>query len=421
MFRESLKMSWQNIVHNKMRSFLTILGIVIGVAAIIALITTVQSVITEVNSQFDDLGANTLMVQAQGTALKMGLTDKDFEDLQAVEGIAGASPTVSAHLDIAQNGVVKENVSIQGKNELYFARNPDAVKAGRGLNILDVENKNRVCLISETLENDLFDSESAVGHTLRLGGIAYTIVGVTASSTDMTSMLMGTGDGIIVPYKNAMSLAGVSHIMAVEMYMEDGADTDAVIDDVEAVLGQAFNYKADSFAVTNMESLLDMMHDMQNMMQTMLAGIASIALLVGGIGIMNMMLVSVTERTTEIGLRKALGAQPKRIQMQFLTEAIFLSLFGGIIGIVVGLLISLLVALAIDVGFAISLSAIALGVGFSVLVGVVFGLAPARKASRLNPIDAREQVIQSPGQRFRRLFYAALYGIIAVAWFILYH
>ena len=392
MFRESLKMSWQNIVHNKMRSFLTILGIVIGVAAIIALITTVQSVITEVNSQFDDLGANTLMVQAQGTALKMGLTDKDFEDLQAVEGIAGVSPTVSAHLDIAQNGVVKENVSIQGKNELYFARNPDAVKAGRGLNILDVENKNRVCLISETLENDLFDSESAVGHTLRLGGIAYTIVGVTASSTDMTSMLMGTGDGIIVPYKNAMSLAGVSHIMAVEMYMEDGADTDAVIDDVEAVLGQAFNYKADSFAVTNMESLLDMMHDMQNMMQTMLAGIASIALLVGGIGIMNMMLVSVTERTTEIGLRKALGAQPKRIQMQFLTEAIFLSLFGGIIGIVVGLLISLLVALAIDVGFAISLSAIALGVGFSVLVGVVFGLAPARKASRLNPIDALRSV-----------------------------
>ncbi len=392
MFRESLKMSWQNIVHNKMRSFLTILGIVIGVAAIIALITTVQSVITEVNSQFDDLGANTLMVQAQGTALKMGLTDKDFEDLQAVEGIAGASPTVSAHLDIAQNGVVKENVSIQGKNELYFARNPDVVKAGRGLNILDVENKNRVCLISETLENDLFDSESAVGHTLRLGGIAYTIVGVTASSTDMTSMLMGTGDGIIVPYKNAMSLAGVSHIMAVEMYMEDGADTDAVIDDVEAVLGQAFNYKADSFAVTNMESLLDMMHDMQNMMQTMLAGIASIALLVGGIGIMNMMLVSVTERTTEIGLRKALGAQPKRIQMQFLTEAIFLSLFGGIIGIVVGLLISLLVALAIDVGFAISLSAIALGVGFSVLVGVVFGLAPARKASRLNPIDALRSV-----------------------------
>ena len=392
MFRESLKMSWQNIVHNKMRSFLTILGIVIGVAAIIALITTVQSVITEVNSQFDDLGANTLMVQAQGTALKMGLTDKDFEDLQAVEGIAGASPTVSAHLDIAQNGVVKENVSIQGKNELYFARNPDAVKAGRGLNILDVEHKNRVCLISETLENDLFDSESAVGHTLRLGGIAYTIVGVTASSTDMTSMLMGTGDGIIVPYKNAMSLAGVSHIMAVEMYMEDGADTDAVIDDVEAVLGQAFNYKADSFAVTNMESLLDMMHDMQNMMQTMLAGIASIALLVGGIGIMNMMLVSVTERTTEIGLRKALGAQPKRIQMQFLTEAIFLSLFGGIIGIVVGLLISLLVALAIDVGFAISLSAIALGVGFSVLVGVVFGLAPARKASRLNPIDALRSV-----------------------------
>ena len=392
MLRESIKMSWQNIVHNKMRSFLTILGIVIGVAAIIALITTVESVIAEVNSQFDDLGANTLMVQTPGTALKTGLSDQDFAKLQEVEGIDGASPTVSAHLDIVHGGVVRENVTIQGKNEMYFRRNADVVKAGRGLNVLDVENKNRVCLISEGLEQDLFPGRSAVGQSLVIGGITYQIVGVTQEADDMASLMMGIGDNIIVPYRNAMSLAGTNRILAVELYMEEGADSDAVIDRVETVLGQAFNYKEDSYTVTNMESLLDMMHSMQDMMQTMLAGIASIALLVGGIGIMNMMLVSVTERTAEIGLRKALGAEPGRIQLQFLTEAVFLSIFGGLVGILVGLAISLMVALAIDIAFTVSLGAIALGVGFSALVGVVFGLAPARKASRLNPIDALRSV-----------------------------
>ena len=147
-----------------------------------------------------------------------------------------------------------------------------------------------------------------------------------------------------------------------------------------------------SYTVIEMENLLDMMRTMQNMLQTTLIGIACISLLVGGIGIMNMMLVSVTERTTEIGLRKALGAEPRRIQIQFLVEAILLSLLGGIVGTILGILISFVCTKIIGIAFAISWSAIALGVGFSAAVGIIFGYTPARKASQLNPIDALRSI-----------------------------
>ena len=392
MFKESIKMSWQNIVHNKMRSFLTILGIVIGVTAIIALITIVQGVIGEVNTQFDKLGANTLSIQAMGTPLKMGLNENDLDKLMEVEGITGISPTVSAKLDIIHNDVIKKNVSIQGKNEIYFLRNEDSVQKGRALNYLDIESKNKVCLISKSLEESFFAGKSALDENLLLGGISYRIIGVLEDSDSVMSILEGSKDSIIIPYTNALRMSGTNTVMAAEVYMKDSYNSDEVIDSVEAVLNEAFNYKENSYSVINMESMLNMMKDMQNMMQTMLIGIASIALLVGGIGIMNMMLVSVTERTTEIGLRKALGAEPKRIQIQFLTEAVFLSLFGGIIGVALGLFISFIAALAIDIPFVISFSAIALGVGFSAAVGVIFGLTPARKASRLNPIDALRSV-----------------------------
>ena len=169
------------------------------------------------------------------------------------------------------------------------------------------------------------------------------------------------------------------------------ADTDRTNDTVEALkdaLYGMFNYKDDAYTVINMESLLDTMNTMLSMMTALLAGIASIALLVGGIGIMNMMLVSVTERTMEIGLRKALGAEPYQIQLQFLIEAFILSILGGLIGAILGVAISYVFALVIGAAFRLSWSAIALGVGFSATVGVVFGWTPARKASNLNPIDA---------------------------------
>ena len=185
-----------------------------------------------------------------------------------------------------------------------------------------------------------------------------------------------------------MRLFGVKGVTSLEVFISDTSMTVSVVEELETALDGMFNYKDDSYSVINMESLLDVMDTMMGLMTNLLVGIASIALLVGGIGIMNMMLVSVTERTSEIGLRKALGARPRSIQVQFLLESIILSLLGGMIGVVLGLAVSMILSSAMDIAFVFSPGAVALGVGFSLAGGVVFGWAPARKASNLNPIDA---------------------------------
>ena len=391
MLKESLKMSWKNITHNKLRSFLTILGIVIGVTAIIALITIVQGVINNVNQQFESVGANTIVVQAYGTPLKQGLSDKDLEALQDIDGIVGFAPTVTATIDIPNKGNIAEGIVLDGKNEVYFRRNPDIVVEGRGINILDIENRNRVCVISREMEQKLFMGESGLNQAITIDGVRYTVIGITDTSGKLDSVMTtmaNNNEVIMIPYTNVMYLSGAKNIMAVELYMDANANSQNVVDSVKSYLNGAFNYKEDSYSVIEMNSLLDMMKSMQSMMQTMLAGIASIALLVGGIGIMNMMLVSVTERTTEIGLRKALGAEPRTIQIQFLMEAVMLSLLGGFIGLTLGLGLSIGAAALIGYDFVLSGSAIGLGVGFSAAVGIVFGFTPAKKASELNPIDA---------------------------------
>lgn len=397
MIRESIKMSWQNILSNKMRSFLTTLGIIIGVTSIIALITIVEGVTGEVTNQFASLGAGKIIVQAYGTPLKQGLSDSDLEKLMAVENVSGISPTLTVNATVVRNKTLEEKVSIDGKNEIYFKNNSDLIIRGRALNILDMENKNRVTVINQALEEILFLGENSIGKTIQINGITYQVVGVLdeGAITDVNSMMaagMGSDGKAVIPYTTAMRIAGVNNISSLEVLITDTDKADEVISSVELVLNEAFNYKEDSYNIINMDSLIDMMKTMTGMMTSMLAGIASIALLVGGIGIMNMMLVSVTERTTEIGLRKALGAEPKRIQLQFLIESIFLSLLGGLIGLVLGLSISWVVASIIDIQFAISTGAIVLGVGFSAAVGIIFGWAPARRASNLNPIDALRSV-----------------------------
>ncbi|MBO5279200.1 MAG: ABC transporter permease [Lachnospiraceae bacterium] len=394
MLRESIKMSWENIIQNKLRSFLTILGIIIGVTAIIALITVVQALITNINEQFDSVGANTLVINAQGTPLKQGLSDKDLMEINEIDGVTGIAPSINTTIDIYREGTVYEDIVVDGKNETFFNRNSDLILIGRGLNILDVNGKNRVCVISADFMNKVFMGENPVGQDISIMGSSYRIVGVADGGDDSVMTLMsGSTSDIYIPYKNLMSLTGQNRIYSLEVYMTDEAeDTTYISDAVEQYLDTLYNYKDNSYMLIIMDSLLDMMKDVQSMLTTALTAIASIALLVGGIGIMNMMLVSVTERTVEIGLRKALGAEPRLIQVQFLTEAIMLSVLGGILGIVVGLTISFICGAVMDIRVPISWGAIALGVGFSAAVGIIFGFAPAKKASELNPIDALRSV-----------------------------
>ena len=394
MFIESIRMSLENIASNKLRSFLTILGILIGVTAIISLITVMQGAIDEVNKQFNALGAGKLLVQVPGTVLKRGISDNDLQLLEQIENINGISPSVTAVASAQGNGIIEENVRVEGRNELYFRYTPDLINRGRELNILDMDGYSNVCIIDEELTDILFFGEDPVGRALILGGKEYTIVGMTNSETVSIFGLMSAFSGVssngvvTVPYRNALKMTSNPRISAMEVYLSDVDVTEEVIESIEAVLNEIFNYRERSFSVLNLDSLLDTMKSMQNMMTALLVGIASIALLVGGIGIMNMMLVTVTERTREIGLKKALGAEPMLIQLQFLIEAIVLSVIGGILGTIVGLLISFVAAVMIDMAFTISISAILLGVGFSALIGVLFGWSPARQASMLNPIDA---------------------------------
>lgn len=390
---QSFSMSMQNIRSNLMRAFLTTLGIIIGVTAVIALITVVAGVQDHMYGEFADMGAGKIMVSVFGTPMKSGLNENDLAELAAVDNIKGISPTVSLTTSAEYDGDVYDNVSVSGKNEFYFENTKDIISYGRKLNFMDMNGDVQVCIIDQDIADKFFFGKDPLGEQIRIAGISYTVVGLQGKNNDLMSAMSamnGENDGtIMIPYKSALKLTGKVSVNSVEIYVDDTDYTKQVQDEVENILYRAFNNKDDFYVVFSMDSLLDAMQTMMGMFRTLLAAVASIALIVGGIGIMNMMLVTVTERTKEIGLRKALGAEPARIQVQFLLESVILCLIGGIIGIILGVTISYLVAVyVIKMEFILSTSAIALGFFFSAAVGIIFGWAPAKKASELNPIDA---------------------------------
>jgi len=386
MLFESIRMSWENIINNKLRSFLTMLGIVIGVASIIALITIVQGATNSISDEINSLGVNKITINAIGTPLKQGLSNEDIKNISNVENISGISPTITGRMGIAYKDNIKENVTIQGKNEVYFNTDTSLLKSGRAINILDINNKNNVAVIGSDIVTDFYFGTNPIGKELIINGITYTVIGTLANSSGFS--INSNNETVVIPYTTALSTLGVKNITTLDVYLEDTSKADDTVIDIKEVLTPAFNYKEDAYSVFNMGDMIDSFESMMSIMSLLLAGIAAISLVVGGIGIMNMMLVSITERTTEIGLRKALGATPNRIQLQFIIESIFLSLIGGLIGLILGSLIAYVAAIFIGIDFSMSVSTILLAVGFSAAVGIVFGYMPARKASRLNPIDA---------------------------------
>ncbi len=390
MLLESIKMSWENIIHNKLRSFLTMLGIMIGVASIIALITIVQGATNSISDQVNSLGVNKIMITAMGTPLKQGLNPDDIQKISAVDNISGISPTVSTKTGVVYQNKVMKDVTVQGKNEVYFKTNTSLLKSGRAINILDLNSKNQVAVLGSNVVQELFYGVDPVGKTVTVNGTDYTVIGTLAASSGFS--MSSTNDAVIIPYTTALRGLGTKNVTSLDVYVKDTNQADDTVSNLKGVLNAAFNYKDDAYTIFNMGDMISSFQTMMSMMSLLLAGIAAISLVVGGIGIMNMMLVSITERTTEIGLRKALGATPNTIQLQFIIESIFLSIMGGLIGLVLGSIIAYIAANLIGIGFSLSASTITLAVGFSAAVGIIFGYMPARKASRLNPIDALRSI-----------------------------
>ena len=389
MLYECCLMSISNILHNRLRSFLTILGIMIGVTAVIALISTISGVSSSLSSSFSSMGAGTLSISITGSDLKGGLSADDIAQLSALDEVEGITPSVSLSGRVSRGGTYQTSVSISGKNSYYFTENPGAVTRGRRLNVVDEDNMSYVCLIDQDMVEAFFYGVDPVGEYLYINGVPFLVAGLfeDGEAASIASLMSGSSD-IMIPYTTALRMNSASLVTAMTVYLTEGADSEAAADSLGALLDGMFSYEDDTYTISTMSSIEDTMTSMLSMMSALLAGIASIALLVGGIGIMNMMLTSVTERTSEIGLKKALGALPWQIQAQFLIESFLLSLLGGVAGAVLGLMLSWALCAYMAAAFVISPGAIALGVGFSAAVGIVFGWAPARRASALDPIDA---------------------------------
>ena len=389
MIKECFSMSLSNIRSNKMRSFLTVLGILIGVTAVIALITTVSGFSGTLSSSFLRMGAGTLTVSVSGSDLKSGLTAEDLAGLTALDEVEGVTPTVSLRSRVSRGGEYKTNVSISGKNAYYFYRNDTAVSRGRAIHPTDESSSTFVCLINQDIVNELFFGVDPIGENMYIDGIPFLVVGILADDAgESISNIMSGSAAILIPYTTALKMNNSSDVTNFTVYLAEGADSEAASARIEEAMDVMFSFEDDCFTITSMSSIEDTMNDMLSMVSSLLAGIASIALVVGGIGIMNMMLTTVTERTVEIGLKKALGAIPWQIQIQFLIESFLLSMIGGLAGVVLGLILSFILCQVMGSAFVISTGAILLGVSFSAAVGIIFGWAPARKASRLNPIDA---------------------------------
>lgn len=379
MIRENIRMAWITVISHKMRSFLTILGIVIGTASIITLMTVITGVTDSINEEVATFGADRMTVQIED-GMKQGVSAAELERLEAIEGVASISPTTTQSVDVSFTTQTSTK-TVLGKSDAYFS--DSTVADGRGITPVDVTNRTRVALIGDTLAKDAFPTTSPLGETMMIGGARYTIIGTLAPSSEFS---MSTDDAIVIPVTTALHQFHQNTVASFDLYTEAG-QSESVNEEVTRQLTTAFNGR-DAFAVTSFEDALASIDQINALLSMLLIGIASISLLVGGIGIMNMMLVSVTERTSEIGLRKALGATPGKIRQQFLFESVLLSVLGGVVGVLFGAILALGLTMVMGVPFTLAATTVGLALGFSVVIGVIFGYIPARKASNLQPIEA---------------------------------
>lgn len=384
--KQSFILALKSLMGSKMRSFLTMLGIIIGVAAVIVLVSLVDGMKKDMVKTFESMGTNLITVSIRGRGGNRAVSADDMQELvfENPEVLAAMSPAVTignATIKYESNNVTSGCI---GVNEYYEKVKNSEVESGRNISYIDVETRQRNCVIGTYIKKELFDGEDPLGQTIKINNMAFQVVGVLKEKQGGTEG--GADHTIIVPYTIAQKLAR----MSVSSYNFSAADKDQVDKAVEVIedflLGVFSNSRA--YSVYNQAESLKQVNELTGTMTMVLVGVAGISLLVGGIGIMNIMLVSVTERTREIGIRKSLGARPWDIMSQFVVEAITTSGIGGVMGILLGIVAAYGVAMLVDMTVSISAMAIIIAFSVSALIGVTFGYFPAKKAARLNPIDA---------------------------------
>ncbi len=392
-FYETFKLAIKNILGSKMRTFLTMLGIIIGVTAVIVIVGLGNGMQNYMTDSFASLGTNTLSVMVTGRGSSRSVSVEDMYEIveENPQYLSAISPTVSMSGSVRVGAETLDGTSATGVSEEYFSMRGYEISAGRGIQYVDVMDRKSVCVVGSYVADTYFGG-NAVGQSIKIGSNKFTIVGVMAQEAD-TLEEGGTDDCIYLPYSTAARASRTGIISSYTITVVDENYAMQAKSVVETALYEVFD-DSNAYTVISMTEMLDMMNSMVNVMITILAVIAGISLVVGGIGIMNIMLVSVTERTREIGIRKALGAKESAILRQFVIEAASTSALGGVIGIILGYLLSsaatsiITAAMQVDMKVTPSSGSVLLAFGISTAIGIIFGYLPARKAANLNPIDA---------------------------------
>lgn len=379
-------MAISSIFNNKMRSFLTMLGIIIGIAAVIILVSLMNGLTNMVSDTFAELGTTSINVSINAPSETKNIKAADiFKLAEENPGlISQVSPLVTVRSTV-KVGTDSITTSATGVAETYNDMKSLVVEHGRFIQYVDIERMQKVCVIGTYIQKEFFEGTIPIGEKIKINGVPYKIVGILEEKEDSSA---GSGDDCIyIPYTNATRL---SNNGVINTYVVSAVDEDHVTA-VVGIIKEMLNKKigdSDYYTVISMLSMIDMMSSMMDTMGTMLIAIAAISLLVGGIGIMNIMLVSVTERTREIGIRKSLGAKQKDIMTQFVIEAGTVSCMGGVMGIIVGSGCAMIGGVLLDLTVRPSVGSIAVAFLVSVGIGIAFGFLPAKKAAGLNPIDA---------------------------------
>lgn len=379
---QTIRMALKSIKGNKVRAFLTMLGIIIGVSSVIVMVAIGQGSTKEVQDQIGSLGTNVLTVSVTGSDVTF--KEEDANQIQDVNGVEAIAPTISGRVTV-KNGQTNAQVSMVGTTSSYLDVRDLQLQSGRFIADLDNENHSKIAVLGSDTAQTLFGLGDPVGESVKVNGTSYKVVGVLES---IGSSLGTSGDStIIVPLSTGQRLASTTDIGSVYVKVENedmiNFTTRRIEQTMYTIVGDA-----DSYSVSSQEDLMETATSVNDTMTLMLGGSAAISLIVGGIGIMNIMLVSVSERTKEIGIRKAIGAKRANILLQFLIESMVLSSLGGIIGVGIGVIGAQIFTLMTGTTIAYSVPVMLLSFVFSLFVGVVFGVFPANKASKLDPIQA---------------------------------